>query len=155
MVLSKMNCCSKSGIQKYAPKSHIHVQIVHRVVMFSSADLPDDRKKCFRMMNCGWRHVRIVWPLYLLSFWTSLAVWFTGCKGFLRSILKATAFPVTTSSLPIWDSERSTSPDSSFVATSSPVAMSINPPKYASCSCAWELDAAPDFVFLILLSGFP
>ena len=30
----KMNGCSKSGIQKYAPKSHFHVPIIHTVVMF-------------------------------------------------------------------------------------------------------------------------
>ena len=33
--------------------------------------------------------------------------------------------------------------------------LSINPPRYASCSCAWELDAASDFeVLLVLLAGF-
>ena len=46
-------------------------------------------------------------------------------------------------------------PDSSIVATNFPVAVSINPPKYASFSRAWELDAASDSEFLlILLSGF-
>ena len=61
---------------------------------------------------------------------------------------------MTSSSLPVSDSERSTSPDSYFVATSFPVAMSISPPRYVSFT--WELDAASDFEFLlILLSGFP
>ena len=42
-----------------------------------------------------------------------------------------------------------------FVATGFPVAVSIKPPRCASCSRAWELDAASDFEFLlILLSGF-
>ena len=80
-----MKCCSKSGILKYAPNSHIHVQIIHRVVMFSSVDFPDDREDCFRMVNCDWRHVLMVWPYFSFSFWTSLAVWFTGCIGLLRS----------------------------------------------------------------------
>ena len=85
MVLSKMNCCSKSGIPKVAPSGHSHVQIVLRVVMFSSADLPDERENCFRTVDCGWRHVLIVWPFCPFSFWTSLAVWFTECTGFPRS----------------------------------------------------------------------
>ena len=57
MVLSKDECYSKSGIQKYDPNSHIHVQIIHKVVMFSSVDIPDDREHCFHMKNCGWKYV--------------------------------------------------------------------------------------------------
>ena len=34
--------------------------------------------------------------------------------------------------------------------------MSIDPPRYASCSRTWELDAASDFeLLLVLLSRFP
>ena len=98
----------------------------------------------------------MVWPFYLFSFWTSLAVWFTGYIGFRVAVLQATGFPVTSSSHPVSDSKMPTSPDSSFLATSFTVAVSINPPKYASFSRAWELDAASDFEFLlILLSVFP
>ena len=154
-----MNCCSKSGIQKCAPNSHIHVQIIHRVIMFSSVDPPDDREDCFRMMNCGWIHEKIVWPFYSNSFWTSRVVWFTGCIGVPQFFFfSATGLPVTSSSwrLQVSDSERSTSPDSSFVATGFSVAVSINPPRYAFCSRTWEVDAASDFEFLlVLLAGFP
>ena len=107
-------------------------------------------------MNCGWRHVQIVWPFYLFSFWTSLAVWFTGCVGFLRSCFVSNWFLCHIFSLSVSDSERSTFPDSSLVATGFSVAVSINPPRYASPSRAWELDAALDLEFLlILLSRFP
>ena len=150
-----MNCCSKSGIQKCAPNSHIHVQIIHRIVMFSSADSPDDREHCFRMMNAG-DTCRLCDNSLLFSFWTHLAVWFTGCMEFPRSCFISTWFSVTSSSLPVSCSERPTSPDSSFVATGFPVAVSTNPPRYAFCSFTWELDAASDFeLLLILLSGFP
>ena len=137
----------------------MHVQIIHRVVMFSSVDPPDDREYCFLMVDCGWDTCRLCGPFYPCSFWTSLAVWFTGYIGFPVAVLKATGLLVTASSwrLQVSDSEkRSTSPDSSFVATSFPVAVSINPRRYASCSRTWELDAASDFEFLLmLLSGFP
>ena len=52
--------CSKSGNQKYASNSHIHVRIIHRIVLFSSVDPPDDREDCFRMVNGGWRDEQIV-----------------------------------------------------------------------------------------------
>ena len=87
MVLSKTNCCSKRSIQKYALNGHSHVQIIHWVVMFSSVDPSDDQEDCFRMMNCGWRHLQVVWPFYSFSFRTSLAAWFTGCIGFPRNCL--------------------------------------------------------------------
>ena len=78
--------------------------------------------------------------------------------GFSVTVLQATGLPVTASSwkLQVSDSERSTIPDSSSDATSFPVAVSIKPPKNASCSFTWELDAASEFEFLlILLSSFP
>ena len=78
--------------------------------------------------------------------------------GFTVVFCKQWVSPVTASSwkLQVLDSEKSTSPDSSFVATGFSVAVSINPSRYASCSRTWELYAASDFEFLlILLSGFP
>ena len=142
MVLSKMSCCSKSGIHKYAPHSHIHVQIIHRVVLFLVRRFfPDDREDCFRVMNCGRRHVEILWPCCPFSFWTSPVVWFTWCKGFPRSC-----------------SISKRSPSFRFGKIHIPWLLfcSINPPRCASsCSRAWELDAASDFEFLlILLSNF-
>ena len=103
-----MNCC--------------HVQIIHRVIVFSSVDPPDDRECCFRMMNCGWRHFVVC--VTILSF---QLLDLPDRVGFPRScFIKATGFPVTSSSLPVSDSERSTSLDSSFVATSFSVAVYIN-----------------------------
>ena len=62
-----------------------------------------------------------MWPSFSFSFLTSLAVWFAGCMGFPRSCLCAMGFPVTASSwLQVSDSERSTSPDSSFAAAGFP-----------------------------------
>ena len=52
-----MNCCLKSGIQKDALDSHIHVQIIHMIIWFPFVDFPDDREDCFRVMNFGWKHV--------------------------------------------------------------------------------------------------
>ena len=70
------------------------------------------------------------------ALWSSLAGWFTGCIGFPRSFFLATGLPVTSSSwrLQVSDSERSTSPDSCFVATGFSVAVSTNSPRYASCT---------------------
>ena len=45
------------------------------------------RSPCFRMVDCDWRHVWIVWPLCPFSFWTSLVVWFTGCMGLPATVL--------------------------------------------------------------------
>ena len=73
-------------------------------------------------------------------------------RGLSVAVFWATGFFVTSSSLPVADSERSTFPDSSFVATGFP----IYPPRCASFSRAWELDASSDSEFpLILLLGFP
>ena len=128
-----MNCCSKSGIQKYAPSSNINVQITHRVVMFSSVDPPDDREDCFRVRHCGWRHVcRLCDHSFLSAFglpgWSDLL----NALGFPVAFLKAMGFTVTSSSwkLQVSVSERSTVRAPSFVATSFPVAVSINPPRY-------------------------
>ena len=109
------------------------------------------------MVKCGWRHMQIVWPFFSCSFWISQLVWFTGCIGFPRSFLKQMALTVTAAAwkLQVSDSEKSTSPDSSSVVTSFTAAVSINPPRYASSSRTWELDAVSDFEFLlILLSSF-
>ena len=108
------------------------------------------------MVNCGWRQVWIVWPLYLFSFWTSLTVWFTGCIGFPRSCFTGNPFPCRIIFTPSFRFGKVHISWFLFVATSFPVAVSIKPPKCASCSCAWELDAASDFEFLlILLPSFP
>ena len=56
--------------------------------MFSSVDVPDDRKNCILVMSCGWRYLEMTWLCFSFSFWTFLAVWFTGCTGFPRSCLK-------------------------------------------------------------------
>ena len=54
-----MNCFSKSGILKYAQNSHIQVRtIIHRVIVFSSVDSPDDREDCFRMVGEMWLETR-------------------------------------------------------------------------------------------------
>ena len=85
MVLSKMNCCSKSGIHTYAPHSHIHVQTTHRVVMFSSVVFSWWSR---RLLPCDelWPETRAdcvtVLSFQLLDF---PVVWFTCCKGFPRS----------------------------------------------------------------------
>ena len=144
-----MKCCSKSGIQKYVPNSHIHVQIIHGVVMFSR--------------RYSWRS-RILLPFdeLWLETWRDCVtipsfqlLVFPGKLIHGAQVSPPTGFSVTSSSLPVSDSERSTSPDSSFVGTGFTVAVSINPPRYASCSLTWELDAASDFEFLlILLPGF-
>ena len=41
MVISEMHCCSESGIHKYSPHGHIHIQIFHRIVCWSSVDFSD------------------------------------------------------------------------------------------------------------------
>ena len=89
---------------------------------------------------------------FVLSGWSGLL----DALGFSVAALQATGLPVTASSwLQVSDPERSTFPDSSFVATGFSVAVSINPPEYASCSRTWELYVASDFEFLlILLLGF-
>ena len=47
-------------------------------------------------------------------------------------------------------------PDFLSVTAGFPATLSINPPRYASCSSPWELDAASGFDFLLALaSGFP
>ena len=51
------NCCLKSGIQRKHQIAIFTSYSSIRVVMLSSADFPDDREYCFRMTNCGWRHV--------------------------------------------------------------------------------------------------
>ena len=80
-----------------------------------------------------------------------------GAQGFPAPVLQRTGFPFTSSSLPVSYSERSTSPHSSFAATSFPVAVSHQKPaKVCIFSRAWELDAASGSEFpLILLLGFP
>ena len=79
-----MNCCSKSGVQNYVKNNHIHVEIIHKVAMFSSVDLPNDQEDCVRIVNCGWKHVQIVWPLFAFSFWTHGWSDFAGCIGIPR-----------------------------------------------------------------------
>ena len=72
--------------------------------------------------------------------------------------LDATGFPVTSFSWSLHDSDSGKSHDfwilsvaAGFRATST-----INPPRHASFSCPWELDAASGFEFLLALaSGFP
>ena len=116
---------------------------------FSSVDFPDDREDCFRVITVAgdtWRFCdRAVLSAFGLHRWSDLL----DAKGFSVAVLLANGLPVS-------DSEKSTSPDSSFVATGFSVAVSINPPRCASSySRAWELDAASDFEFLlILLSNF-
>ena len=71
----------REAFRNIPQNSHIHKQIIHRVIVFSSVDLPDDQEYCFQMMNCGWRHAQIVWPFCLFSFWSSLAGWLTGSRS--------------------------------------------------------------------------
>ena len=49
-----------TGLTAALPLTRQGMHIFHGVVMFSSVDSPDDREDCFRMVNCGWRHVLIV-----------------------------------------------------------------------------------------------
>ena len=64
--------------------------------------------------------------------------------GFSVAFLWAMGLSKTASSwkLQVSDSDRSTSPDSSFFATGFPVAVSMNPPRCVSCSRTWELDVS-------------
>ena len=45
IVLTKMNCCLKSGTQKYAPNSRVHAQVLHWVRGLSFVDFPYYREE--------------------------------------------------------------------------------------------------------------
>ena len=108
-------------------------------------------------MNCGWRHEKIVWPFYSFSFWTSQVVWFTGCIGFLLSCFISNRSPrhFFFVNAPSFRFGKVHIPWLLFCCDKF-LRCRVHPPRYASCSRAWELDAAWDFEFLlILLSDFP
>ena len=153
-----MNCCLKSGIQKYAPNSHIDVQIIHggRYVLVRRSPWRSRRLLPYDEL---WLEARVdCVTFYSFSFWTSLAVWFTGCTGFPLSCFISNRSPrhfffMKTPSFR-FGSPHPLTP--LLLRQVFPVALSINPPRYASCSRAWKLGAASDLKFLlILLSGFP
>ena len=150
VVLTKINCSFKSGIPKCAPESRVHVQVLLVVCGLSVVDLSFDRKDGVRVRHDCWRHVEIMWPFPAFSFRISLV--------FLKYLNMLPFFSVTSSSRLLQDSDSETSHNTWFssVATDFPATFSINPPRYASCSRAWALDAASSFEFLLALaSGFP
>ena len=49
-----MNCCLKSGIQKYPSSGRVHVLILHWVRGLSFVDFSYDRECCIRVRHCGW-----------------------------------------------------------------------------------------------------
>ena len=54
IVLTKMNCCLKSGIQQYAPNSRVHVQVLHWVRGLSFVDfLPIEKTASVRGTVAG------------------------------------------------------------------------------------------------------
>ena len=56
IALTNMNYCLKSGIQKYAPNSRVHVQVLHWVRGPSFVDFSDDREDCFHARHGIWRN---------------------------------------------------------------------------------------------------
>ena len=147
-----MNWCSKSGIEKYAPNIHIHVQIIHRVVMFSSVDPLTIEKTASVWWTVAGDTCRLCDHSILsqlLDLSDSLFYW-------MHRVAPSLFFqqPVSLSHLQHSQFQIRKGPHlliPPFVATRFPVAVSIKPPRFASCSRAWELDAASDFEFLLIL----
>ena len=158
-----MNRCSKSGIREHSPNSQIHVQIFHRVARLSSIDFPDHGEDGFHKMGCVWRYLEIVFPCRFCIFLTLLINWRTGpvCKGlppsfycFGQRVFPVTCFPLK---YQISASGLSESSESSSWCDGFPRCFAINPPRYASLSRTWDVDAASNEfgLTLTLLSGFP
>ena len=149
-----MNCCSKSGIQKFAPNSHIHVQIVHRVVMFSSVDPLTIENTASVWWTVAGDTCRLCDHPVLFSLWTSLIYWVHKFSSQLfyeqlvsLSHLLHSSFrfgKVHIAGFLFWTDRFPRG------------CVHHNPPRHASSSRAWTLDASSGFEFpLIQLSSFP
>ena len=159
MVFSEMNCCSKGGIHEHSPNSHIHIQIFHRIARLSSIDFPDHGEDGFRKMECVWRYLEVMSPCrFCITLTFSLS---TEAPAPCAMVCSQAAL-FWAMSFPVWyqisasglseSSESSSSWCDGFLRC-----FSVNPPRYASFSRTWEVDAASNefWLILILLSGFP
>ena len=91
--------------------------------------------------------MKIMWPLSASSFNIPWFSWISGRNKFPCHFFLVIAPGFRTSKFPRFILS---------VAAGFPAASTINPPRYASFSFPWELDAASGFEFLLALaSGFP
>ena len=146
-----MNSCSKSGIHEHSPKSQIHIQIFHETAGWFSIDFPEQGEDGFHDVRCVRWYGEIVVPCrFCILLTCQLKNWLRVqgvapklyCFGH-QSLLFSTKFqPQDCRSL---------------LDATGPRCSSINPPRYASLSRTWDVDAASKELvsILIMLSGFP
>ena len=127
MVISEINCCFESGIHDYSPYGHIHVQILHKIVWWSSVDLPDHVVDGFRIRDCLWRYGKEVFQRWILLFLLQVVS---------HKLLSFEQQACT-------DSESSVSSEiCTFSCVRFPCCSSFNPSRYASFTLTWDAEAA-------------
>ena len=150
-----MNRCSKSGIHEHSSNRQIHIQIFHGIARLSSVDFPDHGEDGFHVMGCVRRYLEIVPTSLLCPFLTFWINWRIGsmCKG-LPPLLHCFGQQVPlrgTSFSAAGLSESSESSSSSWCDGFLRCSF-INPPRYASFSRTWDVDAASNELGSILIS---
>ena len=148
-----MNCCSKGGIHEHSPNRQIHIQIFHGIAWLFSIDLPDHGEDGFHAVRCVRRYLKVVVPCRFCILMTFPVNWRTGsvCKVFLPCFIlfgnKFTFLVPGSSRRIVWVFWI-------IFFLMFHRCFSVNPPKCASTSRTWEVDAASKELGFIL-SGFP
>ena len=134
-----MNCGLKCNIHEHTSYSVVHVEVIQFICWTLAINLSCDRVDFLHVRYWCWR----LWKL---------------CGHFLLPALElskfpefldATGFTVTSFWWLLQDSESENSQDAWLLSVAAPLSVTstINPPRYASFSLPWELDAASGFEY--------
>ena len=115
IVLTKMNCCLKSGIYEHCPNSRVHVEVLHFVHRSSIVSLSHSRRD-FVHVRHDWRgYVEIMWPSLSFTFSIPWFFWNTGKPQVSpHSFCMQQGLPVTSSSWMLLDSDSENSHNTWF-----------------------------------------
>ena len=147
-----------SGIHEHSPNSQ---EFISKSFIKTPRCLPqissDHGEDGFHVLECVWRHLEMMFQYRFFVLLTFLLDWRTGsvCKGSLP-IFTVLGKGFHRNLFPFVAGLSESSESSSSWCDGFPCCFSIDPPRYASFSRTWEVDAASNEFgsILILLSGF-